>query len=104
MSFALWVCKEIYNIRRCFTFGDFSLFLQRKVRTMKKWLLIILISFATTGVANAQCSICTKTASQLGETPAKGLNAGIIYLMAMPLSIAGFIGYKWWQREKEINV
>ena len=53
--------------------------------------------------AQAQCSICTKTAEQLGEGPGKGLNAGILYLMAAPLSIAGFIGYKWWQKEKEIK-
>ncbi len=70
---------------------------------MKKWLMIIWISFAAVSAANAQCSICTKTASQMGETPGKGLNAGILYLMAAPLSIAGFIGYKWWQREKEIK-
>lgn len=51
----------------------------------------------------AQCSICTKTASQLGEKPAKGLNAGIVYLMFTPLAIAGFIGYRWWQREKLVT-
>jgi hypothetical protein len=39
----------------------------------------------------------------LGEGPAKGLNAGILYLMAMPLSIASFIGYKWWKRQKQIH-
>jgi len=50
--------------------------------------------------ASAQCSICTKTASQLGEKPAQGLNSGILYLMFAPLAIAGFIGYRWWQREK----
>lgn len=50
--------------------------------------------------AAGQCSICTKTASQLGEKPAKGLNAGIIYLMATPFAIGIFIGYKWWKREK----
>jgi hypothetical protein len=49
----------------------------------------------------AQCSICTKTASQLGVKPAKALNAGIIYLMLTPLTIAGFIGVRWWQREKQ---
>ena len=27
---------------------------------------------------SAQCSICTKTAQQLGEKPAKGLNSGIL--------------------------
>ena len=46
----------------------------------------------------AQCSICTKTAAQLGEKPAKGLNAGILYLAAAPLAIAGFIGYNWWRK------
>ena len=51
--------------------------------------------------ANAQCSICTKTASQLGVKPAKGLNAGILYLMLTPLSIAGYIGVRWWKREKQ---
>ena len=43
----------------------------------------------------AQCSICTKTAQQLGEKPAKGLNAGIIYLAATPFIIAGYVFYRW---------
>lgn len=68
---------------------------------MKKWLMIFLISVFSVGAVQAQCSICTKTAEQLGEGPGKGLNAGILYLMAAPLSIAGFIGYKWWKNEKE---
>ena len=55
-----------------------------------------------TFAVQAQCSICTKTAEQLGDGPGKGLNGGILYLMIMPLSIGGFIGYKWWQREKQI--
>ena len=52
--------------------------------------------------AQAQCSICTKTASQLGEGPAQGLNAGIIYLMMTPLALIGFIGYRWWRRERQL--
>jgi len=51
----------------------------------------------------AQCSICTKTAQQLGDGPATGLNAGILYLALAPISIASIIGYKWWQREKQIQ-
>jgi len=47
----------------------------------------------------AQCSICTKTASQLGEKPAQGLNSAIVYLMFTPLVIMSFIGYRWWKRE-----
>jgi hypothetical protein len=49
----------------------------------------------------AQCSICTKTAQQMGEKPAKALNAGIIYLAAAPLLIFGFIGYRWWKSYRE---
>jgi hypothetical protein len=49
----------------------------------------------------AQCSICTKTAQQLGEKPAKGLNSGILYLAFAPFAIVGYIGYKWWKSNKD---
>lgn len=71
---------------------------------MKKWgLAIILIMFfwvASLNVSFAQCSICTKTASQLGDKPARSLNTGIVYLMLTPFAIVGYIGYRWWQGEK----
>ena len=51
----------------------------------------------------AQCSICTKTAQQLGDDAAKGLNTGIIYLAFIPLSAIGYIGYRWWKNEKKHN-
>lgn len=63
-------------------------------------LLAVLFSFSLL-LANAQCSICTKTAQQLGEKPAKALNLGIIYLAFMPLAILGFIGYQWWKHNKQ---
>lgn len=48
----------------------------------------------------AQCALCTKTAQQLGEGPAAGLNKGIIYLMCIPISILSIVGYKWYKKEK----
>ena len=72
---------------------------------MKKWqmtfLLVVGLSFANAPDANAQCSICTKTAGQLGEKKDTGLNSGIVYLMLSPFVLVGFIGYKWWRGEKE---
>ncbi len=68
---------------------------------MKKGLLLFLFMLVIVAV-NAQCSICTKTAQQLGEGPAKSLNTGILYLMLAPLAIMGFIGYRWWKKEKEV--
>jgi prepilin signal peptidase PulO-like enzyme (type II secretory pathway) len=47
--------------------------------------------------SHGQCSICTKTAQQLGEKPAKGLNSGILYLAFAPFAIAGYVAYRWWK-------
>jgi hypothetical protein len=69
---------------------------------MKK-ILIALFSLFIFADLQAQCSICTKTASQLGEGPAEGLNFGILYLMLTPLALIAFIGYKWWRRERQIR-
>ena len=51
----------------------------------------------------AQCAMCTKTASQLGEKPALGMNQGILYLMGTPFLIMGYIGYRWWKSQKEVE-
>jgi len=71
---------------------------------MKKWgaiLVVIMLLAALPVISNAQCSICTRSAQQLGEKPAKALNNGIIYLAAMPLAIFGFIAYRWWKINKD---
>lgn len=60
-----------------------------------------LLFAAVTLPAKAQCSICTRTAQQLGERPAKALNKGIIYLAVTPLAIFGVIGYRWWKNERQ---
>jgi hypothetical protein len=71
---------------------------------MKKYtvffILLFLVLMADVTPGNAQCSICTRTAQQLGERPAKALNRGIIYLAFTPLAIFGVIGYRWWKSEQ----
>ncbi len=72
---------------------------------MKKVILILFLAFSffilTSDSAQAQCSICTRTAEQLGEKPAKGLNAGILYLAFTPLALVGVIGFNWWKKNKD---
>jgi len=72
---------------------------------MKKWLQIVSFTFIfslfSVQYSPAQCSICTKTAQQLGEKPAKGMNSGILYLAFAPFAIVGYIGYRWWKSNKE---
>jgi hypothetical protein len=74
-----------------------------KQRFWPKRLFVLAVVFFVGQVAMAQCSICTKTASQLGEGPASALNSAIIYLAAAPLAIMGFIGWRWWKNEKSIR-
>ena len=67
---------------------------------MKKYLVIFsffIIFSSLSQHADAQCAMCTKTAQQLGEKPALGLNNGILYLMLAPFCIVGFIGFRWWK-------
>jgi hypothetical protein len=70
---------------------------------MKKLLFILILLVGLTVLSSevsAQCSICTKTAQQLGEKPARGLNAGILYLAFTPLAIIGFISYRVWKSSR----
>jgi len=64
--------------------------------------LLLVSLFASTSVV-AQCSVCTKSAQQLGEKPAKGLNKGILYLMAAPFVIVGYIGFRWWKNNRQVE-
>lgn len=69
-------------------------------RCLQSVLLVVCLYFFVPGQASAQCSICTRTAQQMGEKPAKALNGAIIYLAAAPLLIIGFISYRWWKHNR----
>jgi len=71
---------------------------------MKKWVLIlffIIYYSLLPGSTSAQCSICTRTAQQLGEKPAQGMNSGILYLAFAPFAIVGYIGFRWWKNNRD---
>jgi hypothetical protein len=72
------------------------------MKVLYKATILILFFIGSLQYAVAQCSICTKTAEQMGEGPAKALNGAIIYLMIAPFAIMGYIGFKWWKREKQV--
>ena len=61
------------------------------------FMLLLSLSFLE---GNSQCSICTRTANQLGGKPAKSLNAGILYLAFTPLALVGFLGYRYYKKNK----
>lgn len=67
---------------------------------LRKGVMVVAMFLLMAAPVLAQCAICTKTAQQLGEKPAKGLNTGILYLAFMPMAIVGVIGYRWWKSNK----
>jgi hypothetical protein len=61
------------------------------MRTLISFLLILFV----VGEASAQCSMC-RAVLESGEAQetAKGINNGIIYLMAIPYLLVGFVGFQ----------
>lgn len=61
---------------------------------MKQKLLFFLFSILFFLKTNAQCAMCRAVLeSEEGQETAKGINDGIIYLMAIPYLLIGGIGF-----------
>ena len=57
--------------------------------------------------ASAQCSMCTLSAEnsvQNGNTQGKGLNKGILLLLAAPYVAVAGIGYVWYTKYRRKNI
>jgi hypothetical protein len=70
---------------------------------LKKFVYILGILFA---IGNSKlfaqgCAVCTRTAENLDERSARGLNGGIVYLAFLPLAIMGTLGFIWWRTNKQ---
>lgn len=61
---------------------------------MKRTVLIIVLLLFFIVEVNAQCAMCRAVLeSEEGQTAAKGVNDGIVYLMAIPYILVGGLGY-----------
>lgn len=72
-------------------------------------LFTIAIFAITAKPSYAQCAMCTLNAEQSvkdGNTHGKGLNKGILFLLAMPYLAVGAVGYLWYKkyRRKQVEV
>jgi len=78
---------------------------------MKKviFVFILFISvLAGTGIttASAQCAMCTINAEEgtkHGNTQAKGINSGVLYLMAIPYIMFAGLGILWYKKYRTSN-
>jgi hypothetical protein len=75
-----------------------------------KLLLTIFVFTLLTGsikVANAQCAQCAATVetnNKSGAGTTRGLNNGILFLLAAPYLAVGIAGYVWYRKYRRKNV
>lgn len=61
---------------------------------MKRTTLILILLLFVSIPVEAQCAMCRAVLeSEEGQSTAKGINNGIIYLMAIPYILIGGLGY-----------
>ena len=66
----------------------------------KRALFVYLFFFLIIGIQEtySQCSMCRAVLqSEEGQATAKGINNGILYLMAIPYILVGIVGWKVFQ-------
>lgn len=66
--------------------------------------LAVLLVVLATGDLGAQCPMCRLSAEsnlKNGGTDGRGLNAGILYMLAMPYMLVAGIGYWWWRNRQQ---
>lgn len=64
---------------------------------------LICSAIVVTTDISAQCPMCRMSAeSNLnnGGTQGRGLNTGILYMLATPYILIGAIGYVWWRNNR----
>jgi len=73
-------------------------------RTFLIGLCILSLSMVFSAPAKAQCSMCSLNAEQAtknGNTQGKGLNNGILYLLAIPYVLVAGVGVIWYRNYRK---
>ena len=76
---------------------------------LKVWLILVVfvLMSGTATYVKAQCATCAgtvETNAKNGGTPAKGLNNGILVLLAAPYLAVAVVGYVWYKKYRRKNV
>jgi hypothetical protein len=73
---------------------------------VKRYLFILTLTFVgvlSTFDSTAQCPMCKMSAEsnlKNGGTTGRGLNTGILYMLALPYTLLGTFGYIWWKNNR----
>ena len=68
---------------------------------MGRYFFALALAISLAASASAQCTMC-KSAAESNEKQNKGLNTGIVYLLAMPYVLISTVGYFWFKNRREL--
>lgn len=71
------------------------------------FVFIMLSAIAVSNTVSAQCAMCSVNAEQSvknGNTQGKGLNTGILYLLAIPYVLLTGIGILWYTKYRKKTI
>ncbi len=63
----------------------------------------LVAGLTVTNTSYAQCPMCKMSAEsnlKNGGTAGRGLNTGILYMLALPYTLVGTIGFIWWRSNR----
>ncbi len=70
---------------------------------MKKVLSILIFNIISLKLAIGQCAMCkasAETSLESGASDAAGINAGVLYVLAITFGMLGFMGYLLYKANK----
>jgi hypothetical protein len=83
---------------------QFTIFMTMK--RVYRYTFILFVSLAAmcyAPEAQAQCPMCKMSAEsnlKSGGSTGKGLNTGILYMLALPYTLVGTLGFIWWRNNR----
>lgn len=73
------------------------------MKLLRILLLCVVLIICLTPEVTAQCPMCRMSVEsnfKAGGTAGKGLNRGILYMLAMPYLLVGTMAYFWWRNRR----
>lgn len=71
---------------------------------IKMFLILVALFFAAAPVVDAQCPMCRMAVEsnlKAGGKAGKGLNTGILYMLATPYLLVGSLAFVWWRNRRK---
>ena len=75
----------------------------KKLKRILYILSLVIVGMLSVSDVGAQCPMCKMSAEsnlKNGGSTGRGLNTGILYMLALPYTLLGTFGYIWWRNNR----